>query len=473
MIVAGALNFGGPARCRRDGTTRRTSFNDTLTARSGRHSIKFGGEYRHFLNDNFAEGTGLFNFPSVAAFLAGTANAFNITLGERRSLIDQRAVGVVRAGPDRRPRPLTLDLGLRYEWHVTPTERDNQFVVFDARDARRSSRVGVDVDEIYRQNNRNFEPRARRGVEARRPTAARCARRLRAGRRPAGHDGGQGHGRQSAVRDAADGDRRRFRSRSAVDATQPAGLAPATDRSATSGTRRCSRGTSTCSGSSARDLAVTRRLSRLARQRPAHLAQHQSAGERRSSRSPPLSASSPILPGAPLGNITQVESTGFSSYHGAWVSVTKRLSRGLQFDTSYTLVEVARHQLAQFVGLRRSERLRHSRPSTACRTSTRGTDSSLSATYELPFTGHALTRGWQVATIVQAQSGNPVNIVTSNAASTACRTPCVRMSSGRSASSARWTSGSIRRRSRPSTASAIWAGTSSSARPSTTPICRS
>ena len=40
----------------------------------------------------------------------------------------------------------------------------------------------------------------------------------------------------------------------------------------------------------------------------------------------------------------------------------------------------------------------------------------LSATYALPFTGHVLTRGWQLATVVQAQSGNPVNIVTSNAA---------------------------------------------------------
>ena len=32
----------------------------------------------------------------------------------------------------------------------------------------------------------------------------------------------------------------------------------------------------------------------------------------------------------------------------------------------------------------------------------------------MPFTGHALTRGWQLATVVQSQSGNPVNIVTSN-----------------------------------------------------------
>jgi hypothetical protein len=37
-----------------------------------------------------------------------------------------------------------------------------------------------------------------------------------------------------------------------------------------------------------------------------------------------------------------------------------------------------------------------------------------SAMYDLPSTGHALTRGWQVAAVIQAQSGNPVNLVTSN-----------------------------------------------------------
>jgi hypothetical protein len=38
----------------------------------------------------------------------------------------------------------------------------------------------------------------------------------------------------------------------------------------------------------------------------------------------------------------------------------------------------------------------------------------LSATYDLPSAGHWLTKDWQLATIVQSQSGNPVNIVTSN-----------------------------------------------------------
>src|SRR6185312_14474086 len=44
---------------------------------------------------------------------------------------------------------------------------------------------------------------------------------------------------------------------------------------------------------------------------------------------PAVSPASPIAPGAPLGNITQVESSGFSSYNALWVSVTKRLSSGL------------------------------------------------------------------------------------------------------------------------------------------------
>ena len=46
------------------------------------------------------------------------------------------------------------------------------------------------------------------------------------------------------------------------------------------------------------------------------------------------------------------------------------------------------------------------------RTSTRATASSFSAIYDLPFRGNRFVEGWQLAVIFQAQSGNPVNIVT-------------------------------------------------------------
>src|SRR5207253_8166498 len=40
---------------------------------------------------------------------------------------------------------------------------------------------------------------------------------------------------------------------------------------------------------------------------------------------PRLSASSPILPGTTLGNITQIESTGNSSYNAMWLTADKRM----------------------------------------------------------------------------------------------------------------------------------------------------
>src|SRR6185295_3404377 len=125
-------------------------------------------------------------------------------------------------------------------------------------------------------------------------------------------------------------------------------------------------------------------------------------------------ASSPIRPGAALGNITQVESSGFSSYHGAFVSATKRLSRGLQFDTSYTLSRSLDTNSLNSNGFAVQNGY-----DIAGQYGPSDFDARhrfvFSATYLLPFTGHALTRGWQMATVVQAQSGNPVNIVTSNA----------------------------------------------------------
>jgi hypothetical protein len=126
-----------------------------------------------------------------------------------------------------------------------------------------------------------------------------------------------------------------------------------------------------------------------------------------------VSAQSPIRPGATLGNVPQVESSGFSNYDSAWIAVTRRLSRGLQFDTSYTWSKSRdtnslnssgfavqnSYDVASEYGLSDFD-ARHR--------------FILSTTYSLPFNGSVLTRGWQVAAVVQSQSGNPVNIVTSN-----------------------------------------------------------
>jgi hypothetical protein len=409
MIVAGALNFGGPAIHPQGRNDTLYIVNDTITYSASRHSLRFGGEYRRFLNDNFAEGTGMFNFPSVTAFMAGTANAFSITLGERRSHITQDAMAFfVQDQVTLRP-TLTLDLGLRYEWHVTPTERDNQFVVFDE-DRASLVRVGVDVDKIYQQNNANVEPRlgvawtpwadghsvvrAAYGWAVDQPSTTVV--RDTAGNPP------------FAIPLTASGS---IPLANAADATQPTGLAPATVdprfRNASLRSwnvnlqRQLARDLAAMVGyfgSSGSDLRISRNLNQPVNGlRPF----------------PAVSTSSPIRPGAPLGNITQVESTGFSRYHALWVSATKRLSRGLSFDTSYTWSKSLDTNSLNSSGFAVQDGYDIPNQYGLSDFDARHRF-VLSATYELPFTGHAWTRGWQLATIVQAQSGNPVNIVTSN-----------------------------------------------------------
>ena len=78
------------------------------------------------------------------------------------------------------------------------------------------------------------------------------------------------------------------------------------------------------------------------------------------------------------------------------------------------LVEVARHQFAEFVGIRRTERLRHSR---RVRPVGLRRAASIRHQRDLRAPVHracARPAAGSSPTIVQAQSGNPVNIVTSN-----------------------------------------------------------
>lgn len=409
LLVAGGLNFGGPSPYPQGRIDASYVLADHLQFARGRHSLKIGGEYRRFLNENFAEGTGLFNFPTVAAFLDGVANAFSITLGERRNHISQQAVSSYVHDSFALLSNVTFDLGLRYEWHVTPTERDNQFVVFDAGSVS-LLRVGEHLDEIYRQNNRNFEPRA--GVAWDLGGTGRTVLR-------AAYAWTVDQPSTTAVRDTAAnppfaspvtasgaialGD--------ALATTQPIGLAPATVdpafrnavlQSWNANLQRQLGPTVAVSagyfGSKGRNLRISRNLNQ-----PVNGVRPFAA----------LSAASPILPGAPLGNITQVESSGFSSYNALWLSATSRYSHGLQLDASYTLSKSLDTNSLNSSGFAVQDSYDIPNQYGLSDFDARHRVVA-SAIYELPFTRYAWARGWQLAAIVQSQSGNPVNIVTSN-----------------------------------------------------------
>jgi hypothetical protein len=129
-----------------------------------------------------------------------------------------------------------------------------------------------------------------------------------------------------------------------------------------------------------------------------------------------LSDASPELPNTPLGNIIQVESNGNSSYNAMWLAVTKRFSQGLQIDASYTLSKSLDYNSLssppQVVTFQDSYNVRNDHGLSDFDARHRFVFSLI---YQLPFKGNRFAEGWQIGAIAQSQTGNPVNIVTSNA----------------------------------------------------------
>jgi hypothetical protein len=128
---------------------------------------------------------------------------------------------------------------------------------------------------------------------------------------------------------------------------------------------------------------------------------------------PAVSQSSTILPGTPLGNITQAEGTGNSSYNALWVSASKRFAQGLQFNAYYTWSKSLDYNSLSTQGIvvQNSYNLRGDRGLSDFDTRHRFIVSGI---YELPLRANRFVQGWELALLLQMQSGNPVNIVTTN-----------------------------------------------------------
>jgi len=407
-VAGGGLNFGGPATqpSGRGDTTFVVA--DIVNWLYGPHSLKFGGEYRQFLNNNFRQGTGSFNFATIPAFIAGTANSFSVTLGSQTSSIAQGALGFF-IQDNYRVRPnLTFELGLRYEWNMTPSERYDRFIVFDPETAS-LVRVGTNIDEIYRENNNNFQPRAgfawtpfKSGK-----TVLRGAYGIYVDQPMTSIVTGTSGNPPLAIPLTFAGT---IRLDNAINIAGPAGLAPQTiDHDFDNAYMQ------------SWNLNVQHELSNFVLMvgyigsKGTHLITRRNLNQPVNGVRPfpALSSSSPILPGTTLGNITQVESSGNSSYNALWVTATRRLTRNLQFDASYTWSKSLDYNSFSTGGIiaQNSYDVAGSRGLSDFDARHRLV---ITALYELPFRGNRLVEGWQVAAIFQSQSGNPVNIVTTN-----------------------------------------------------------
>ena len=409
--IAGGLNFGGPVQLPQGRGDTTIVVSDSLSYLRGRHSLKLGGEYRSFYNNNFTLDTGLFNFPSIPAFLAGNANSFSITLSDRVNSIKQDAIGLFVQDSFKWRANVTLDLGLRYDLNFTPTERYDRFIVFDPGTAS-LLRVGRDIDQPYHTNNKNFQPRLGFAWDpfSTGKTSVRAAYAILVEQPMTNAVSNTSTNPPLAIPLAFTGT---IRLDNAITLARAAGNSLVTVdqnydnayvQSWNLNVQQELRSELTVMvgyfGSKGTHLRISRNLNQPVNGvRPF----------------PRLSDSSPELPGASLGNITQVESSSNSSYNALWATVNRRFSRGLQLNASYTWSKsIDYNSLSSpptVITVQNSYDLRGDRGLSDFDARHRFV---LSGLYELPFRGNQVVEGWQLAAIIQSQSGNPVNIVTSN-----------------------------------------------------------
>ena len=412
-IGGGAINFGGPAGFPQGRGDATVVFGDSVNYLHGRSAWVFGTEIRRFYNDNFGNDTTSFTFANITGFINDDPTNFTFR-GVNANKILSPAYGFFVEDSFKWKPNLTLQLGLRYDLNLTPSEAANRFVVFDPATASLVQVGSSGFDTAYQQNKKNFQPRL--GVVW----------------DPAGNG-------KTVIRTAYAilTDQPVTNSISPLNAnppfTQPlvstagaltmmnaatiagaSGLAPNTINNDFNNAYVQSWNlniqhelTSTLGltvayvGSKGTHLRVARNLNQFVLN-----------GATLVRPFPNVSSSSAISPGTGLGNITEVDSGANSNYNALWVTLNKRTSNGLQFNTSYTYSKsIDDNSLSsQGVIVQNSLDIGNSRGLSDFDVRHRFVFSGF---YELPFKGNRFVEGWQLGIISQAQTGNPLNVFVS------------------------------------------------------------
>lgn len=394
---------------------------DTLSWQHGRHSFKYGGEVRRFNGNSFTSTPGTLGFANVNDFIAAKPNAFSITTGNRPARVYMNAMGLFAMDSYKVKPYLTLELGLRWEWNMSPTEAENRNSLF-VPEKDWLVQVGTNGrDDVYHQNNKLFEPRAgfawdvfhdgktvlRSGYAilydqplpfsfagnfpfanpvAFTPTAAKPTTSF--GSLLADAKGG-GLALGSVDRNYNDDYIQSYNLNLQQQITPTIGIMVG------------------YFGSKGTHMDMSLNLNQ----------QIQKAGAAPGTYVRPfanLANDSPIAPGAALGTINQREGIGTSNYNALWTTVTKRVSHNLQFAGNYTWSKSLDENSRNGLGVADST---HPFADYGPSDFDARHHFTFSGLYTLPFTANRLVSGWRLGTIITLQSGNPLNITAGNPSS--------------------------------------------------------
>jgi len=415
-ISGPGLNFGGPGGFPSGREVTTFAVGDTATYLHGKQIIKFGGEVRRVKHYGFSQNPGTFTYPSVAAFQQGFGSAFATTLGTQAFNAYVNAIGAFVQDSVSLGSNVKLDLGLRYDYLPSPTEADDKLVTFDPATLSLMQINGAGGFTQVTKNGSDFQPRV--GIiwnpKADGKTVVRGAYAVMVNQSNTGYFTGETGNPPIVTPLSAQASGTAASNIKLDNAINGAGAATSSAPTFTDPNFLPGRMQSW-------NVNVEREIGRMGvmvgyfgshgdRQRiPINLNQFTTPGGT-TRPYPKLSATSPILPGAALGNITEATSLGWSNYKGLWVTANHHYSHGLQLSGSYTLSKSTdtnsydgtltaqdNTNLAGSVGASDFD-VRHRM--------------SVNASWDLPFHGNRLKDGWQIVVVEQAQTGNPFNIVT-------------------------------------------------------------
>jgi len=409
---------------------------DTLSWVRGRHSFKFGGEMRDFRNNNFNNDPGTLVFQRTLdsgtnhnSFQSASVLTATRTLGNVASRINQGALDFFGTDSWKIRSSLTLELGLRYAWNMTPSEAKDRFATVVP--AAAGGTIITPVSEPYRQNAKNFEPRL-------------------------GFAWDVFHTGKTVLRGAYAYQVDQPITGIVTSLTSnppfalPVSITATAAQQTTTGLPIATLGTNFNPNATGKNLALSfidpnftnadlQSWNMNIQQQIGHdtslmvgyfgtkgthleidrnINQFPVLGSASSRPFQVISASSPIQGGATLANtMTERTSDSNSTYNALWVTANKRMSHGLQLNASYTwshsIDDVSRNNNG--IVVQDSTNIFGSKGSSDFDARQRFV---VNAIYDLPFKGNRFKSGWTLATIGTLQSGNPVDIVLTSSAIT-------------------------------------------------------
>ena len=416
------INLGGPGGFPQGRGDTTAVVSDTLSYIRGKHSFKFGGEFRRFYNNNFNGDTGTLTFNNVTDFVNGQAIAFAITPGNLPSRISTGELGFFAQDSWKVFQRLTLELGLRYDWNQTPTEALDRFSNLLVSGGQA---ILHPVSSPYNQNNMNFQPRlgfaydvfgtgrtiVRSGFAMLTDQPITNLVTPLTANPPFGNP----------LNFVPTGTKPRTTYTTLLSDAGASGLAPTVvdpnfknsyiESYNLNIQQQVSKNWSLMVGyfgTEGHHLRTRVNLNQFELDAGGHVILNAGKPVR---PFPTLSASSPVNPGATVGNISDNVSTGNSNYNALWISSNMRPWHGLQFNASFTYSKSLDYTSQNGQGIVIQNSLNPAGDYGLSDFDARQRF-VMNFIYDVPaLMQNRFFQGWQLGSIISDQSGNPVNLV--------------------------------------------------------------